>query len=610
MKADTLNFAKLFGADVQYVVPMFQRPYVWEKEKQWEPLWQDVMDVVEALQEAYVQHKDKADAEASVAPHFLGAVVLDPLPTGAGQVDSRHVIDGQQRLTTLQLLIAAVHAVAGEHQELARHQRVLEKLIRNDEDLLDDQRPHQRFKVWPTKFDRDSFGSAITGDPAAPGRPTEAYRFFHLMCSDWAAEAATAGELVERFDALQAVLRSFLKLVAIDLEPNDNAQAIFEVLNARGTELLAVDLVKNLAFRVAQERKENVDHLYHTFWEKFDSRPWRRPVVVGRLTKARADQFLTYWLVMKTARDVHAQQLFPTFRQLLQQDSASILSLIADLSMHADEFDRFGASPSGAYPITSPEGLFFYRITEIDINVFMPILLLLFGLDSNTLPFERRRWVLSALESWLMRRMLLRAPTKDYNKVVPMLISRVQEEPAAAAEVIVDSLQRVEGPNRTWPTDEEVRNHLRGDPVYISLKRARLRIVLEAIENHRRGNKAEEQVPVKKLHIEHVLPQSWPENWPLPPDASPIAAAERDIALHRLGNLTLLTRELNSAQSNSSWTEKRALLEEFTVLKINKQLLEHDTWDETVIATRTDQLIEAILEIWPGPSAEVWHHPV
>lgn len=603
MKADTLNFAKLFGADVQYVVPMFQRPYVWEREKQWEPLWKDVLDVVDAMLGAYQNQPNRAKAEESVAPHFLGAVVLDPLPTGAGQIDLRHIIDGQQRLTTLQLMIAAIHSVAMQHPELSRHQRVFEKLTRNDADLIAPSNPDQCFKVWPTKFDRDSFRQVLSGDQSGQGRLPDAYRFFFGACHEWAAEGLAADDLVERFDALQAVIRGFLKLVAIDLEPNDNSQVIFEVLNARGTELLAVDLIKNYAFRAAQERSEDVEFLYHTYWQKFDRAPWRVQVVVGRLRKARADQFMAYWLVMKTANDVHAQQLFPTFRRLLDEEGAQTVGrIMSDLSRHADVFDSFQA-----FPPDTPEGRFFYRISEIDISTFMPLLLYVFGTSEQDLPPGRRTWALSALESWLVRRALLRRSTKDYNKVVPMLIGRLQGKPEGfAADTLVDSLVEMEGVNRSWPTDAEILSHLRTDASYTTLKRGRLRMVLEAIENHLRGAKTEQPVPAGKLHIEHLLPQNWAANWPLPPGAGPMAGANRDALLHRLGNLTLLTRQLNSSQSNAPWLEKRAALEEHSVLKLNRDVLKRASWDEAGIEERTDELIGYITEIWPGPAAECW----
>lgn len=602
MQAHTLNFAQLFGADAQYVVPMFQRPYVWEREKQWEPLWQDCIDVVEALRDAYARHGNKSKAEVEVAPHFLGAVVLDPLSTPTGEINARHVIDGQQRLTTLQLLISAVHSVAAGYDDLGRHQRVFEKLIANDADLVSARAPEQRFKVWPTKFDRDAFVAAMNGQDS-PGRPAEAHNYFVEACAAWAEEARAEGHLVESFDALQVVIRGFLKVVTIDLEPNDNAQAIFEVLNARGTELLAVDLIKNLVFRQAEEAGEDVERLYHEYWQRFDTEHWRREVRVGRLTKARADQFLTYWIVMKTGRDVHAQQIFPAFRALLAERSGTVESVVSDLALHATEFDKFED-----YPPESPEGLFFYRLSEIDISVFMPLALLIFGSDLS-LSRERRRWVMAAIESWLIRRAMLRAPTKDYNKAVPLMIARARENVSTPAETIVAALRNFEGPNRSWPTDQAIRDQLVTQPMYGSLKQSRLRMFLEAIEDDMRGTMAEQRAPRATLHIEHIMPQVWQTNWPLAETAKLEERDERNRSVHRIGNLTLLTRGLNSAESNLGWLEKRRLMRDFTVLKLNVALLDHDDWNEATIKARGEQLAARVLRLWPGPHAVSWDDP-
>lgn len=599
MKSDTLNFAKLFSSDVQYVVPMFQRPYVWEEEKQWEPLWQDIMEVFGALQDAYERHPDdQAEAERQVPPHFLGAVVLDPLSTGAGKVAARHVIDGQQRLTTLQLLLAAVQATALDHG-LDRHARIIDKLLKNDKDLIES--PEQRYKVWPTKFDRESFMSAMQGAASTDGRAAEAYRYFREAAQGWAEEMEEAGRKEAGFDVLVAVLREFLKLVAIDLEPNDNAQAIFEALNARGTELLAVDLVKNLAFRLAEDKGEDVERLYSEFWQQFDTDPWREEVRVGRLRKARADQYLTYWLVMKTARDVHAQQVFPTFRRLLLDSEDSVESLLADLSHHAKEYDLFSA-----YEPNSVEGRFFSRIDELDITTVFPLALLLFGLPESVLPKSGRRQALRALESWLVRRMLIRANTKDYNKVFPILIGRVQQDPSNAAAIIIESLRTMEGPSRMWPRDADLRDRLLVDPVYGRISQARVRMVLGAVENWMRGERAEEFVGHARLHIEHILPQHWKTNWPPPPDADPMFVAERDAVKHRLGNLTLLTSKLNAEQSNAPWERKQALLNRHSVLLLNRNIADQEMWDEEAIHARGGRLIEAILQIWSGPNAEHW----
>lgn len=603
MKADTLDFSKLFGADVRYVVPMFQRPYVWEREKQWEPLWQDIVDVVEALLESYERHDDESEAEQSVPPHFLGAVVLDPLPHGAGRVDARHVIDGQQRLATLQLLIAAIRTVALGDDRLQRHARVFGKLLTNDPDLIDDDEEEQTHKVWPTKWDRDAFVSAMADEPA-DGRVADAYRFFLEAVEAWAEEAEEGGEdIVRSFDALQVVIRSLLKIVVINLEANDNAQAIFEVLNARGTELLAVDLIKNLAFRVAETRRENVLRLYETYWQKFDAKPWRREVRVGRLKRGRADQFLQHWLVMRTASDVHSQQLFPTFRQVLDQNGhGPVEGLIADLSRYADIYDSFDA-----FPKDSEDGAFFGRIATLDVTTFVPVFLLLYGLSDDDLAIDDRRRALGAIESWLVRRAIIRGTTKDYNKVAPTLVGRIKGASSNPAEAVVSWLGEAQGDAREWPSDERVREELTTAAIYTSLKRARLIMILEAVEKHLRRGLSEQLTTGSGLHVEHVLPQSWQQHWPVAQDDDALKREiERDAAKHRLGNLTLVTAKLNSTESNRPWEEKRELLREHSLLKLSQTIVEHEYWDEERINHRSGLLADTILEVWPGPDSEVW----
>ncbi len=149
MKTDILTPKDLFQKEVRYTIPTFQRPYVWSQDDQWEPLWDDVRNVAENYLEK-LEHSDKdITAEQQTKPHFMGTVVLQQVPTAARYIDQREVIDGQQRVTTLQLLLDAAQSIC-EEKTLHHHARRLSKLVTNDKDAIGDENSHI-FKLWPTK---------------------------------------------------------------------------------------------------------------------------------------------------------------------------------------------------------------------------------------------------------------------------------------------------------------------------------------------------------------------------------------------------------------------------------------------------------------------------
>lgn len=200
-----MTLRDLFGPDARLVVPVFQRPYVWTEHRNWRPLWEDVTALV---------HRRMAGE--GIHPHFLGAVVLDQLLTPTGSMPARQVIDGQQRLTTLQVLLAAVRDVARELDVQDKYVRALVKLTVNDDDLTDD--PHAAFKVWPTHIDRESFRMIMDGrlrqpvDVAFPVAPNasaivQAYGFFRNRTVELAHELNQKNRLDEGFDALVRVFR-------------------------------------------------------------------------------------------------------------------------------------------------------------------------------------------------------------------------------------------------------------------------------------------------------------------------------------------------------------------------------------------------------------------
>jgi hypothetical protein len=604
VQAQTHTPAAIFGSHIRYVVPLFQRPYVWDEKEQWAPLWEDVRTLAENVLET-----PSGYGAPPVSPHFLGAIVVDQRPNPSGFIQMRHVIDGQQRLTTLQLLLDAAQEVT-EKYGTALDAETLKVLVLNQPQVT--QHPDEVYKVWPTDRDQDAFRAAMNNDVVvspelATSRIAKAHAFFVEQITEWCEPAGDPDKAAARLKALAQALHAHLKIVVIDLEPGDNAQVIFETLNHRGARLLAADLVKNLLFQMAETQQLDVAGLYKQHWKPLDSDYWREPTAQGRLYRPRIDVFLNYWLVMKLLREVPADRIFVDFRdQVATSRAMDLPALLAELARDAAVFSSLDTLPAGSVPAR-----FYYRVIRaLDTRSVMPVFLWLMRWSKDELPVEQRDRALNAIESWLVRRTLARLTGKNVNLVVLELLKALDKAgPSDAGDRTETFLVEQTADSRLWPGDELVRQSLATAPVYTSLLRARLRMILEALEDDLRTAYGEGQPAPRELTVEHVLPQAWRENWPLAPDDL-AGAIERDRLVHALGNLTLVSGGLNPALSNRPWTRadgkgKRDYLLEHSALKLNAQLVaQHPhAWTETDIRARTTALTERLLALWPRPAA-------
>jgi hypothetical protein len=270
---------------------------------------------------------------------------------------------------------------------------------------------------------------------------------------------------------------------------------------------------------------------------------------------------------------------------------------ITNASMQAGPIDRLG--------------LFGYRTGVLESEVIKPLVLCL--LDPEELPIPEAQLVkaLDVVESWMVRRMLVRATTKNYNQVVAELVTQVRKTGRADVGGVIESyLAGQSSGSGYWPDDAEIREEIGALLAYRRLGRGRLRMVLEAVEDHLRGWRegksaiGGERVARGKLAIEHVMPRKWVAHWPVQDPEH--GEADRDRNIHTLGNLTLLTGKLNSKVSNGPWLGsdgKRKGLEQHDVLVLNRELLRQagDHWTDEAIRARTQELAEVIIQIWPVP---------
>lgn len=601
MQVGTLAVQHLFEKDVHYSVPLYQRPYVWNEDDQWRPLWEDLQALAETIA-----------AGKPARAHFMGATVQDQPAVPPGQIETRVLIDGQQRLTTLQLLLKAfrdiVHARGNTPYALA-----LEKLVANNHPLSTE--PHQKFKIWPTNADRDDFRavmkaadrSALLKDLGAAGKTRlkrsipDAYLYFTEEIGTWfASDEPSADKLIA---GLYSAIRDNVRLVVIDLDEKDDAQMIFETLNARGTPLLSADLVKNSLLNEVQAAKGNAGEAYETYWRKFDTEAafWRALEGRGHAQRARIETFLQHTLTLLTGSIVSAGHLYNAYRDYAKSPSAgTALERLEKLRVYGAIFRKL----QDEYP--DPRiNAFFYRLRILDVVTAWPFILALFEqLEGKT---EVVKAVLSALESFLVRRMVCRLSSRGYGPVFAGLTSSLLSQPASAAEAVKAFLLSGTAETDRWPGDEEFRTAWLSNPLYENLTRPRLRMLLEAMEEALRSKFAETHSVPKNLTVEHVLPQGWREHWK-PPDG--MTPAERDRVVHTIGNLTLLNDKLNPHQSNRPWIDgaapesgKRHELEGHSVLFLNKALCQFEDWSEACIATRSSDLFGLAMKIWLRPES-------
>jgi hypothetical protein len=597
----------IFMQPQRLLVPLFQRPYVWNEELQWEPLWKDLERVATRLLQS---------PQTTQAPHFLGAVVLQQLPTPTSDLQQRTVIDGQQRLTTLQLLLDALHseiAMVGATMPAAR----LEPLIANGEAFRRDK--EDRFKVWPTNRDRSAFNEVMEAPTPVDyqklkfrsSRMVKAHHYFAQQCRAWL-NAEGPDNVVVRAEAIERSARELLQIVVIDLTASENAQEIFETLNARGAVLTAADLIKNFVFQRLLEQGAAVEVAYSKYWEQFETAFWEEEINVGRLKHPRSSVFLNHWLIAHTGEEVVAREVFSRFKAYADyQAGHPMLDLLQEIHRAAAIYRDFVEKAERLDGPLDRVGLFAYRAKTLESEVIKPVLLALVDHKSGPLPQEEIDTCLDVLESWLTRRMLIRATAKSYNKIMPEVVSIIRNAPAGqVGHTLKEYFASQRSEVAYWPDDDEVRRELELMPVYRKLSRARIRMVLESIEDHWRGwirgqiSAAGMRIRRESYAIEHVMPQSWTKHWPLPPGGLEL---ERDARVHRLGNLTLLTKKLNSTVSNGPWLGeggKAAHLQEKDVVLLNSKLLKDYSarqWDEAGIDRRTGQTIDAVLAIWPVP---------
>lgn len=620
MKTDDTHVKALFGKDIQCVIPLFQRHYVWDKEGQWAPLWEDM--------------REKADQRLSEPQrqkftHFTGAIVIQQNLTHIGEVEKYEIIDGQQCLTTFQIILCVIRDVCKSYQsdQFENIKAEADRYIRNQGMLLDSD--DDQYKLVPTEFDRSAFISLVDQRvDDSSGRIRETYDYFKDEI-----ECYVNRDREKMLALLNTVLNDF-GFVEILLDVSDQPERIFESLNARAKSLLQFDLLRNNLFLRARI-EEDRDRLYNKYWKHFESDYWESKVPVGGSRVTLSELFFQHFLTAKLGEE-DITPLYSTYQRSRLIDKSSIEHELA-------EFERYSATYREMTDC-SPDSeigqkMLFYKI--YNIATLHPLLLFLIhelGVSGSDLSK-----VLQIIESYTMRRLVcFKQGVRAYTKFICKLIQKLRGKPFDLGYFIY--LLSAEKSNTTkWPTDSEIRTFLTLAWANQNINTKVIRYILYRIELMKRQEnpflETNQLVFDSKLSLEHIMPQEWKEHWNLPhtdlstnqiyfkdlfspeykrnnPDwetepteeglvhesyQHPFQLAQaRSLHLQSIGNLTLVTKRLNSKLSNSLFTKKRDALGENSDLRLNKEICEHGTWDTKQIQERANELVTIFCNIWPS----------
>ncbi|MCY3543604.1 MAG: DUF262 domain-containing HNH endonuclease family protein [Chloroflexi bacterium] len=582
MDARIVNLQTLFLDQVSYQIPQFQRAYAWGKGDQWFPLWEDVRNVAE-------RHLNR-DENDRVKPHFMGAIVLQHRKSNTGEVTKRLVVDGQQRLTTLQLLIKATQRVFQQVNDNERAER-LRGLTENQKSHWGNDDDNQTKIRQSNRNDQRAFQEAIRVtfiDDRGNYMPiTQAFRYFKQKVECWLEDGSYSR--VAKSDALEETLTEDIQIAVIDLDDDERPHIIFETLNARGEPLKQSDLVKNTVMYEADVVDEA--HEADRLWGMFEDEWWRKHTGESRLDRIQLDRYLNHWMVMRTRKDVSHQRVAAEFREFLAIGES------LDIDGVASDIRSTGVIYKSMLEIRDSDfEAFLKRLRILDISAVMPLLL---WLRTSGTPDALLVRCFEIIESYLMRRMLCGLTSQGLSRFLIGLLESLYQERSTRYDVtLVNHFNSATSGGLVWPNNRMLLDHLNGSPMSGTI--ARRRMVLEAIELDLRSDKTERLLETDKLTLEHIMPQKWETHWPLPSEgSSQDAIARMNQVVRYLGNLTLTTNKLNVSLSNGPWNEKRQELEKHSVLLLNKTMLaDSSVWNEEAIYQRTSKLAGRITEIW------------
>ena len=539
MQAKETKLQDIIEGTKQYVIPLFQRTYSWTN-KEWDVLWKDLMELSET---------------ENPRSHFIGSIVNMPTVSVPEGVAKFLLIDGQQRLTTIFILLTLLRNKAREAQNHEFAEEINNTLLVNPY-----KKDNDFFKLMPTQVDRDIYKNFINGKSnAADNQLTRAYNFFEKKLRQVPLE----------HEKLKKIITSYFSVVSIVLDTDDNPYLVFESLNAKGRPLTQADLIRNYFFM--RIHIDNQDKVYSNYWQPMQT------ALNDSLT-----EYIRHFL-MRDGSIIKQNDVYYALKEKVASNNA--IDYLKELQKYSVYYQRL------IYPELEPEEdlqKYFRRLNRIEVTTAYPLLLNFYGnYTGNKISKTDFVAILKILENYLIRRFVCNVPTNQLNKifpaVYPLLITKYQD---SHTEGIKEILQ-----GRGYPKDTDFYTRFKETKFYgAGDRQIKTKLILETLEENFAHKEA---VPFDNLSIEHVMPQTLSEWWQH--HIGEDWEETHELFQHTIGNLTLTA--YNTEMSNDDFIAKKKAYNE-SHLELNKYFAPLSSWRRAEIESRADALAKQALEIW------------
>ncbi|WGH06486.1 DUF262 and DUF1524 domain-containing protein [Helicobacter pylori] len=560
MEAKAMKLLDFIGKsqEKQFVIPIYQRVYSWEKE-QCKQLWDDTIKI---------GGDDKMDG------HFIGSIVFVHDGIYSTSHNELLIIDGQQRLTTITLLLTALRDHLNDEDEF------LEKFscqkIQNRYLINSDEKDDKRFKLILSESDKDTLLSLIDKDRRKPSEPSSKIVENFKLFEEW----------VSNTDELETIFKGLDKLMIVEIaleKGKDDPQLIFESMNSKGMELTQTDLIRN--YIVMETEVEKQEGFYNKYWRAMEED--------FKQNKKLFDRFVRHYLTIKTRDIPNINKVYAALKRYQQERGIETEVLLQDLQKYCGYFCWIVFKKEADKKLSNALGF----LVDLEMDVIYPLLLELYSdYSDGVLSQQDFISIIALTESYLVRRAVCGLGTNSLNKVFPSFTKHIQkDEYFESLKVHFGSLTN----NQKFPNDDEFKDRLITIAFYNKFKK-KTKCFLKRLENSGDTN---EPVDTQKCTIEHIMPQKLTKKeW------------ERDLGenfqeihnkyLHTIGNLTLTG--YNSEYSNKSFQEKQGMEKGFknSPLRLNQSLKDLESFGEEEIKKRANDLADLALKIWTYPNLD------